>query len=666
MAFQVSPGVSVTEKDLTNIVPAVSTTSGGIVMTAEKGPVDEITTISSEQELVDIFGKPNANNFEEFFCAANFLGYGNNLKVVRPITGMVNAVSTGTAVLIKNTADYLDTYLTDSGAGSVTNIGTWAAREPGTLGNSLKVSLCSNSTAFGPHSQSGTLTNDASAAIGDTSITMDDGSLFQVGDILEFGDASNVPSTDGAPSGFFYKVTAISTNLLTIARFNPQTGQTETGGLRHALVDNCKVLRHWEYYFNFSGPPTTTDDVSNAGGSLDEMHIAVIDEDGSITGTAGTILETFEGVSQAHDAKDASGNSNYYPDVIYRESKYIYWIDHISTLSDGLTKFGTTFDNTVGDAFVVSNTSLSGGTDDFVATNAEIATAYEKFLDAENVDIDLLICGPSQTSADATGDTKATAVMDIATARKDCVAFISPARADVVGVANAVTQTQNVVSFADGLPSTSYAVIDSGYKYMYDRYNDVYRFVPLNGDTAGLCARTDNIADSHFSPAGYSRGQIRGAVKLAYNPNQSQRDELYKARINPVVSFPGQGTVLFGDKTAQSKPSAFDRINVRRLFITLEKTISIAAKFQLFEFNDEFTRAQFRNLIEPFLRDVQGRRGVTDFSVVCDDTNNTADVIDRNEFRADIFVKPNRSINFIQLNFVATRSGVAFSEVAGA
>ena len=666
MAFQVSPGVSVTEKDLTNIVPAVSTTAGGIVMTAEKGPVDEITTISSEQELVDIFGKPNANNFEEFFCAANFLGYGNNLKVVRPITGLTNAVSTGTAVLIKNTADYLDTYLTDSGAGSVTNIGTWAAREAGTLGNSLKVSLCSNSTAFGPHSQSGTLVNDSAAAIGDTTITMDDGSLFQVGDILEFGDTSNVPSTDGAPSGFFYKVTAISTNTLTIARFNPQTGQTETGGLRHALVDNCKVLRHWEYYFNFSAPPTTTDDVSNAGGSLDEMHIAVIDEDGSITGTAGTILETFEGVSQAHDAKDASGNSNYYPDVIYRDSKFIYWIDHISTLSDGLTKVGTTFDNTVGDAFVISNTSLSGGTDDYVATNAEIATAYEKFLDAENVDIDLLICGPSQTSADATGDTKATAVMDIATARKDCVAFISPARADVVGVANAVTQTQNVVSFADGLPSTSYAVIDSGYKYMYDRYNDVYRFVPLNGDTAGLCARTDNIADSHFSPAGYSRGQIRGAVKLAFNPNQSQRDELYKARINPVVSFPGQGTVLFGDKTAQAKPSAFDRINVRRLFITLEKTISIAAKFQLFEFNDEFTRAQFRNLIEPFLRDVQGRRGVTDFSVVCDDTNNTADVIDRNEFRADIFVKPNRSINFIQLNFVATRSGVAFSEVAGA
>ena len=666
MAFQVSPGVNVTEKDLTNIIPAVSTTSGGIVITAEKGPIDEITTVSSEQELVDVFGKPNANNFEEFFTAANFLGYGNNLKVVRPITGLVNAVSTGTAVLIKNTADYLNTYYSATGAGQVTNIGTWAAREAGTLGNNIKVSLCPNSTAFGPHSQSGTLTNDASAAIGDTTVTMDDGSLFQVGDILEFGDASAVPSTDGAPSGFFYKITAINTHVLTIARFNPQTGSTEVGGLRHALVDNCKVLRHWEYYFNFASAPTTTDDVSNAGGSNDEMHIAVIDEDGGITGTAGTILETFEGVSQAFDAKDSTGASNYYPQVIYQKSKYIYWIDHISTLSDGVTKTGTTFDNTVGDAFVVSNTSLVSGTDDYVATNAELATAYEKFNDKENVDLSLLMCGPSQTSADATGDTKATAVMDIATARKDCVAFISPARADVVGVANAITQTQNVVGFADGLPSTSYAVIDSGYKYMYDRYNDVYRFVPLNGDTAGACARTDSIADAWFSPGGFTRGQIRGAVKLAYNPNQAQRDELYKSRVNPVVSFPGQGTVLFGDKTAQSKPSAFDRINVRRLFIVLEKAVSTAAKFQMFEFNDEFTRAQFRNLVEPFLRDVQGRRGLTDFSVICDDTNNTGDVIDRNEFRADIFIKPARSINFIQLNFVATRSGVAFSEVAGA
>ena len=662
MAFQVSPGVLVTEKDLTNIVPAVSTSSGGIVITAEKGPIDEVTLISSEKELVDNFGKPNSSNFEEWFTAANFLGYGNNLKIVRPITGVVNAAVSGTAVLIKSTTDYLDNYSTGQGS-----VGSYAAREAGTLGNSLKVSQCTNSTAFGPHSMSGNLVADASAAIGDTTISVDDGSLMQVGDILEFGDASAVPSTDGAPSGFYYKITAISTNLLTIARFNPQTGVTETGGLRHGVVDNAKVLRHWEFYFNFANAPTTTDDVANAGGSNDELHIAVIDEDGGLTGTVGTILETFEGLSQASDAKTAEGSSNFYPDVIYAQSKFVYWMDHEATLANaGTAKKGTTFDNTLGDAFVVKSSSLANGTDDYTATNGEIAAAYEKFADTDAVDLSLLMCGPSQTSADATGDTKATAVMDIATARKDCVAFISPARTDVVNVSNAITQTANVKAFAQGLPSTSYAVIDSGYKYMYDRYNDVFRFVPLNGDIAGLCARTDNVADAWFSPGGFNRGQIRGAVKLAFNPNQTQRDELYKNRVNPVVAFPGQGTVLFGDKTAQTKPSAFDRINVRRLFIVLEKAIATAAKFQLFEFNDEFTRAQFRNLVEPFIRDVQGRRGITDFAVVCDTTNNTGDVIDRNEFRADIYIKPARSINFIQLNFIATRTGVAFSEVAGA
>ena len=665
MAFQVSPGVLVTEKDLTNVIPAVSTSAGGIVITAEKGPIDEITTISSENELVEIFGKPNSSNFEEFFCAANFLGYGNNLKVVRPITGLVNAVSTGTAVLIKNTTDYLDNYYSETGAGQVTNIGPWAAREAGTLGNSLKVSLCPNSTAFGPHSMSGNLVNDATAAIGDTTISVDDGSLMQVGDILEFGDTS---AFTAAPSGFYYKVTNISTNLLTIARYNPSTGETETGGLRHAVVDNARVLRHWEYFFQFSQPPGTTDDVANAGGSLDEMHIAVVDEDGGITGTENTVLETFEGVSQASDAKDAQGNSNFYSDVIYRESKFIYWMDHDSTLANlGSSKVGQTFDNTgASNAFQVLNTSLTSGNDGSAITNAQLATAYEKFLDVENVEINFLIGGPSQTSTDATGDTKATKLIDIAEQRKDCIAFISPARADVVAVTDPIQQTLNVRDFANGLPSSSYAVVDSGYKQVYDKFNDVYRMVPLNGDIAGLCARTDLVADPFFSPGGFTRGQIRGAVKLAYNPNEAQRDILYKANVNPVVTFPGNGTVLFGDKTFQKKPSAFDRINVRRLFLLMEKAISTAAKFQLFEFNDEFTRAQFRNLVEPFLRDIQGRRGITDFKVVCDDTNNTGEVIDRNEFIADIFIKPARSINFIKLNFVATRTGVAFSEVAGA
>ena len=667
MAFLVSPGVLVTEKDLTNVIPAVSTSIGAIGVVSEKGPMDEITTVSSESEYVRVFGKPDANTFEYFFSATNFLQYGNALRVVRAVTGNLNAASGGSGLQIKNTTDYLDNY--SDGSGSV---GSWIAREAGTAGNNLKVSMCTNSTAYQSLLGGSNLVNDATAEIGDTSITVDAGTGVQVGDVIEFGDISG--NFTAAPSGSYYKVTAIATHVLSISRFDPASGKTETGGLRHAVANNAHVRRHWEYYFNFSNAPTTTDDATAAGASNDELHIAVVDEDGGITGTAGSILETFEGVSQASDAKDAQGNSNYYVDVLYRSSEFIYWMDHESTLANAgspklnaTTKAAVAFDNQGTAGLTVFSASLSGGTDDNAPTLGEMALAYDKFADSETVDINFLIAGPSDGPAtDATGVTHATKVIDVAESRKDVVAFISPARADVVNVSDPISQTANVKAFADALSSSSYAVIDSGYKYMYDKYNDIYRYVPLNGDIAGLAARTDIVADPWYSPAGFSRGQIRGAVKLAFNPNQTQRDDLYKARVNPVVTFPGQGTLLFGDKTALTKPSAFNRINVRRLFITMEKAVSTAAKFQLFEFNDEFTRAQFRNLIEPFLRDVQGRRGITDFSVVCDETNNTAEVIDRNEFVADIFVKPNRSINFIKLNFIATRSGVSFSEVAGA
>jgi len=293
--------------------------------------------------------------------------------------------------------------------------------------------------------------------------------------------------------------------------------------------------------------------------------------------------------------------------------------------------------------------------------------SFEKYLDSDNIEVNLLLGGSSSLTTDSAAgqDTFVTMITNIVETRKDCVGFVSPYRSATVGVADSNTQTDNVQDAFDLCPSSSYMVFDSGYKYMYDKYNDVYRFVPLNGDTAGLCANTDRVADAWFSPGGLNRGNVRNAIKLSYNPNKANRDFLYRARVNPVVNFPGQGVVLFGDKTALSKPSAFDRINVRRLFLVLEKAISTAAKFQLFEFNDEFTRAQFRNLIEPFLRDVQGRRGITDFLVKCDATNNTGEVIDRNEFVADIFIKPARSINFITLNFIATRTGVAFSEVGG-
>jgi len=634
MAFQVSPGVLVQEKDLTNVIPAVATTIGAIAGQFSQGPIDEVISIASEKELIETFGKPDSNTFEYFFSAASFLQYSSSLRVVRANnTGAFNATSGGGgATLIKNNADYDDGFVAD---------GLWAARTAGAWGNNIKVSICPN-TASTYENTSATTVNDASTAIGDTTITVDTGGHLNVGDIINFGEVG----------GYEYRITAIATNDVTFVRH-----PSGTGGLHTAVADSSTIRRRWRYYDLVSGAPGTSAYTSARGGSADEIHVVVVDEDGGITGTAGEVLEVYDSVSVASDAKTPQGDSNYYKDVIYNKSQYIYWTDHEST-----GKAGNWGDPALGITFTsvaaLNNASLSAGADGSAVSIAQLKTAYELYEDADTVDVNLIIAG----KGDATHIDN---LITIAENRKDAIIFASPERSDVVGVTSLTTQTSNVRSFFNGIRSSSYVVFDSGYKYTYDKYNDVFRFVPLNGDIAGLAARTDLIADSWFSPAGFNRGVIRGAVKLAYNPSKSQRDELYRARINPVVTLPGQGTVLFGDKTGLSTPSAFDRINVRRLFITLEKAISTASKFQLFEFNDEFTRAQFRNIVEPFLRDVQGRRGVTDFLVVCDTSNNTADVIDRNEFRADIFVKPNRSINFIQLQFVATRTGVAFEEVVG-
>ena len=368
-------------------------------------------------------------------------------------------------------------------------------------------------------------------------------------------------------------------------------------------------------------------------------------------------------MSKNPSAKSPQGDSIFYPDVIFRQSSFIYWTDHISAGSNWGTDTATAYTNVI----PTTIDTLTGGTDDYSTTAGEIELAYDKFKNADTEDINLVIGGSSSIVGDtaAAQDTHVTMLTSLVESRKDCVGFSSPYRAATVGVTTSIQQAENIRIAANLIPSSSYMVMDSGYMYMYDKYNDVYRFVPLNGSTAGLCANTDQVADAWFSPAGYSRGSVRGAIKLSFNPDKADRDILYRARVNPVVNFPGQGVTLFGDKTAQTKPSAFDRINVRRLFLVLEKAIATAAKFQLFEFNDEFTRAQFRSLIEPFLRDVQGRRGITDFLVKCDNSNNPGSVIDRNEFVADIFVKPARSINFITLNFIATRTGVAFSEVGG-
>tara|TARA_R110002167_G_scaffold22788_3_gene81300 strand:+ start:919 stop:2589 length:1671 start_codon:yes stop_codon:yes gene_type:complete len=410
---------------------------------------------------------------------------------------------------------------------------------------------------------------------------------------------------------------------------------------------------------SFDAAPGTSTSAAVGGHTNDELHIAIIDRTGAWTGTAGTVLETFQFVSQASDGKKADGTSNYYKDAINTASRYVYWTGHQSALTDA----GESFAGQASATAYVTGTSvltsvMSSGVDDNAPTAGEISLAIDLLADAETVDVNLLFAYP-----DANGtQTIADKLITVCNARKDCMAFVSPPIEDSVGIS---TPAATVKAWVDGLASTSYASADSGAVYVYDKYNDAYRWLGASGLCAGLCANTDNVADAWFSPAGTTRGQLFGVAKLAYNPKKADRDMLYKARVNPLVSFPGQGTMLFGDKTLLSKPSAFDRINVRRLFIVLEKAISVAAKGQLFEFNDEFTRAQFRNLLEPFLRDVKGRRGVTDFRVVCDTTNNTGQVIDANRFVADIFIKPSRSINFISLNFIATRTGVDFSEIAG-
>jgi len=643
MAFQVSPGVLVQERDLTRIIPAVSTSVGAFAGVFRKGPLDEIVTVSSEQELVDTFGKPDSDNFEDFFSAANFLQYSNALRVVRAQNSSIaNAVASGSSFVIKNDTDYTNNYATGQGS-----VGEWAARTAGAWGNSLLVSICPSATAYEETAK--TTLSDASTAVGDTTVVLTSSTGINVGDIVSF---STTAATSDYDDGHEYRVTVNNTGTNTITIVRHPSG---TGGLQRALTNGCNVRRRWRFYDQVSGAPGTSPYTSTRSGVNDEIHVIVVDEDGVISGTQNTVLEVYSKLSKASDAKSPQGDSNYYPTVILNKSKYVYWMDHNSGGSNwGSAASGVTFTAVT----TPTSTSLQSGSDGSAITNAQKKTAYEKFLDSETVDVGLIIAG----AGDATHVDN---VISIAEDRKDAVAFVSPERSDIVNVANANTQTSNVIGFYNTIRSSSYVVFDSGYKYQYDRYNDVYRFVPLNGDIAGLSARTDLVADSWYSPAGFNRGIIRGAVKLAYNPNKTQRDDLYRNRVNAVVTFPGQGTVLFGDKTGLSAPSAFDRINVRRLFIVLEKAISTASKFQLFEFNDEFTRANFRNIVEPFLREVQGRRGITDFLVVCDETNNTGEVIDRNEFVAEIFVKPARSINFITLQFVATRTGVSFEEVAG-
>lgn len=686
--FQISPGVNVTEIDLTTVVPSVATTDGAIAGVFRWGPVDQFLLIDSENALAARYGKPANLNAETWFTAANFLAYGNRLYVSRAAntSATLSAIAnTGAANVAAHTVKNEDDFTTKQSSFEADV--HYIAKFPGALGNSLKVSVCDtaaqyNSTidlraalsntsfnssntkiaiAVGSNTATITLANSAPLT-NDTPVPFANNvaGLFSVGDIIELGNTSigkqylkitnigsvNVVNTSGTNTG----VATIQLSLDQVFKLSTN-------------YESNTAARYWEYFNQVDGAPTQSDYVANFGNTAaqDEMHVVVVDAGGQFSGAPGTVLEVFGNVSRATDAKNADGGTNYYKTIINNGSAYVW------AASDRTTATSAT-------AALVASASggapltlrLDGGADgagEEAISFGDLARAYDVYQSAEAVDISLLLTGKARGGL--AGEQLANYLIDnIAETRKDCVVFLSPDKADVVDNASG-SVSADIITFRNQVRSSSYAVMDSGYKYQYDKYNDVYRWVPLNGDIAGLAVRTDSIADPWFSPAGLARGQIKNVVKLAYNPAKADRDVLYKAGVNPVVTFPGQGTILYGDKTLLNKPSSFDRINVRRLFITLEKAIANAAKFTLFEFNDEFTRAQFKSLIEPFLRDVQGRRGIIDYRVVCDETNNTAEVVDSNRFVGDIYVKPAKSINYIQLNFVAVRSGVEFTEVAG-
>jgi len=564
MAFQLSPGVLVTEKDLTNIVPAVATSEAGMVGLFNWGPCDEITVLSNEEELRTTFGVPDTQTYPYFFTAQSFLAYGNHLKTVRAVPSTDVNASVQSPRQIKNQAG-IDA-LAASDATS-----QFVAKYPGVLGNSLQVVVM---------------------------------------DYSSWDTASDTTA----------------------------------------------------YQANFNTAPSTSTFASNLDGSNDEIHVLVIDEDGAFTGTSGTVLEKFEYVSKATNTIGTDGVSIYYKDYINANSAYIICTGQPDSTSGATMNWDNVADGTVFDALSSSapvagyNVSLSGAVNANDST-AGLSTSLELYANTEEVDVSLFLAGPATNAF-------ASEIIDMALTRKDCVAFVSPLLSDVSSAtASQSTKATAVVASKTAIArSSSYYVMDSGWKQQYDKYNDVNRWIPLNGDIAGLCARTDLTNDAWWSPAGYNRGKIKNTIKLAFNPTKTSRDTLYKNGINPVITEAGEGHVLLGDKTGLSKPSSFDRINVRRLFIVLEKAIATAAKYQLFEFNDEFTRALFVNMVSPFLRDIQGRQGIIAFKVVCDTSNNTDTVINRNDFVADIYINPARSINTIQLNFVATNNIVNFEE----
>jgi len=655
MASLISPGITIKERDLSNaVVTNALAITGAFASTFAKGPVGEIVNISSQKELLDTFGKPNSNNAEDWFVASEYLNYGGRLAVVRAATAGLNSANSGsnTSLLIENQTDFESTSLGED----------FVARTPGAWGNALKIIVADRGAdqiitlASAPSNApvpagavtfnlagGGTATAEVvSYANQVLTVILDDADvLISEADTLDDGAAADV------------SITSVS----------DWWSNTEVGGIALSAI----------------GPrPGTSEYAASKGVKYDELHVAVVDATGAITGTANTVVERLTYLSKLSDGRGAQNNISYYKDAVNEFSAYVYSGGGLNgTQAASSTNAGENWDQ---DSSVVSAGTgsfklglgsaipLTNGVDDYSYSSSEIDAAYDVFLETEEAEIDFVLMGGSMAT-EADTKLKAASVMAVAQTRKDCIAFISPWKGTQVGTSGALnrsTQKVKTINFFNALSSTSYAVFDSGYKYMYDRFNDVYRWVPCNGDVAGLCVSTSASLDDWFSPAGTNRGGLRNAVKLAFNPTQSDRDELYQARINPIVSFPGAGVILYGDKTALASPSAFDRINVRRLFLNVQKRAEELAKGVLFELNDATTRIGFASALNSYLSEVRARRGVTDFLVVCDESNNTPSVIDRNEFVAEIYIKPTRSINYITVTLTATKTGVAFSEVIGA
>ena len=723
---QLSPGILVREIDLTvGRVDNVINQIGGIAGPFQLGPVDEPIEVSNEAGFIETFGKPLSTDrqYEYWMSGSSYLSYGGVLKVVRTDGTTLRNANAGvgmantTTLKVKNNDDYEENYQT------ATNF-TWAAKNPGTWANGLKVAIIDNAAdqrlgistvAFGDGSNlkvnvgTAVTTSITGAIPGAGTTSAFDGYLKAIVTGVTTDSSGNDSSIDVkitarvSAAGTEYPIDyakndstrafSASDTLIFTNSSGITTGYSVSADTAVDWYDQQTLSLNTPIYWNsIAGRPVDSNFSSSRSGGGDSLHVVVVDDDGSVTGIQGNILEKHTFLSKAKDstADGSAPTRNYYKDYLINGSQYIFagynpsiGEDAYHGTAPAATGFSTNFvpvtagagqwgQDAQGIQFaaVGNKTYTFGGGVDYSAnkgyatTLGDLQTSYQLFANDADVEVDFLLMGPGLPTK-VESQAKANQLISIAESRKDCIATISPHRGDVVGQTNTATQMNNILEFYSPLSSSSYAVFDTGWKYAYDRFNNAFVYVPCNPDIAGTMVRTEITSFPWFSPAGVQRGAINDAIKLAYNPSKAQRDNLYGERINPIVNKPGAGIVLFGDKTALGYASAFDRINVRRLFLTVEQSVEAVANAQLFEINDSITRSNFVNAIEPYLRDIQAKRGLYDFVIKCDDSNNTPDIIDNNEFRADIFLKPTKSINYVTLTFVATRTGVDFQEVVG-